>query len=172
MHIGIWILKKEIPYYNYTMILLITNTLIVTIFIICITALSPINLGILVLSVAFLIAIRLSIFCSRWFGFITFIIYVGGILVIFAYFAALQPNQHITNWSWVYRPATFLIILSLLFNNNTLIAPINTFKIHDIYSITNLAIPVMIALILFLALIIVVKTARADQGPLRPFNYV
>ena len=154
------------------MILIITNTLITTIFIICITALSPINIGILVLSVAFLIAIRLSIFCSGWFGFITFIIYVGGMLVIFAYFAALQPNQHITNWRWIYAPFTFFVLLYLLFSNSSLIAPINSFKIHDIYSLTNLSIPIILALILFLALIIVVKTAKAEQGPLRPFNYV
>lgn len=32
---------------------------------------------------------------SRWFGFIIFLIYIGGILVIFAYFTAIQPNQEI-----------------------------------------------------------------------------
>lgn len=151
------------------MILLIINTLIITLIFICITAVSPINLGVLILRGAFFIAISMSLVFSRWFGFITFIIYVGGILVIFAYFAALQPNQHITNWSWLHAPMIFSIILISSFNYNSLNISIDTFKIYNIYSAYNLAVPISIALILFLALIIVVKTAHADKGPLRPF---
>lgn len=154
------------------MILLTINTLVITLIIICITALSPINLGILVLRSALFIAANVSIIYSRWFGFITFIIYVGGILVIFAYFAALQPNQHITSWSWLHTPIIFSVIIILFFNNYTLNISIDEFKIYSIYSTYNLIIPVSIALILFLALIIVVKTAHADKGPLRPFIYV
>jgi len=77
--------------------LLILNSMIVTLFISCITSLSPINLGILVLLVALFVAAAVGIISTGWFGLITFIIYVGGILVIFAYFAALQPNQYITS---------------------------------------------------------------------------
>nr|YP_009974945.1 NADH dehydrogenase subunit 6 [Platynereis bicanaliculata]QNJ33919.1 NADH dehydrogenase subunit 6 [Platynereis bicanaliculata] len=152
------------------MTLLIINTLIITLIIMCITALSPINLGMLVLSSAFFIAIDLSMVYSSWFGFITFIIYVGGMLVMFAYFAALQPNQHITNWSWLHAPMIFSVVIILFFNNYILNLSMNEFKIYNIYSMHNSTIPILMALILFLALIMVVKTAQVDKGPLRPFS--
>lgn len=43
---------------------------------------------------------------SRWFGFIIFLIYIGGMLVIFAYFVAIQPNQQFD----LKTPLFFLIL--------------------------------------------------------------
>jgi hypothetical protein len=154
------------------MILLIINRLIITIFISCLTAISPINLGALVLRIALFVAASLSLISTGWFGFITFIIYVGGILVIFAYFAALQPNQYITQWGWILLPSFFAIIISVTFSPSALNSIAYTPSTDQIYSSTNLILPILIALILFLALIIVVKTSRAEEGPLRPFQYV
>jgi len=79
------------------MILIIINRLIITLFISCLTTISPIRLGATVLCSAVFVASSLTLISTGWFGLITFIIYVGGMLVIFAYFAALQPNQHIIN---------------------------------------------------------------------------
>lgn len=154
------------------MTLLTLNSLITTLFFSCIIALSPINLGITVLLIALLISISLSILTSRWFGFIIFIIYVGGILVIFAYFAALQPNQITTTWGWIITPSFFTIIITAFFQNNSIITTLTTPNTIEIYHITNSILPILLALILFLALVIVVKTAHADEGPLRPFSYV
>lgn len=154
------------------MTLLIINSIIITLLISCLTSISPVNLGVLILSAALSIAIRVGLVSTGWFRFITFIIYVGGILVIFAYFAALQPNQYITSWGWAFVP--FLFFISLLIN-----CPISAIKwlpftpnTAQIYASTNLILPIFMALILFLALIIVVKTSRANEGPLRPFFYV
>lgn len=153
------------------MTLLIINSLIITLFISCLTAVSPINLGATVLCIALFVASRLRITSTRWFGFITFIIYVGGMLVIFAYFAALQPNQHIVRWGWILIPSFFtVILLTSYFSASTISWSNNMPLTHQIYASTNLILPILIALILFLALIMVVKTSRADEGPLRPFN--
>lgn len=154
------------------MILIIINTIIITLFISCITAISPINLGAIVLCIALSTAINLGLISTGWFRFIVFIIYVGGMLVIFAYFAALQPNQHIIRWSWVILPSTFIIIFYVAWPSAPLNWPDSIPLTHQLYSSSNLLLPVLIALILFLALIIVVKTSRAEEGPLRPFQYV
>jgi len=154
------------------MTLLILNTLITTLFFSCMTSLSPVNLGITVLSIALIISALLSTITTRWFGFIIFIIYVGGILVIFAYFAALQPNQYITSWRWVITPSFFVILLITLSQTLNISWTPTIPNTTEVYFTTNIVIPILLALILFLALVIVVKTAHADEGPLRPFNYV
>ena len=154
------------------MTLLIINSIIITLFISCLRTISPISLGATVLSIAIFVAIDVRLVSTRWFGFITFIIYVGGILVIFAYFAALQPNQHITNWAWIVIPSTLAIVLYTTINPLSIHWATHKLTTTQLYQTNNYIIPLLIALILFLALIIVVKTARADEGPLRPFSYV
>lgn len=155
------------------MTLLIINVITITLVIACMTAISPINLGALVLCIALSIASNIGTTATRWLGFITFIIYVGGLLVIFAYFAALQPNQFITRWNLFIIPSVFIITLITMAH---LSSPVSwtsgTINIGQLYSYNNLIIPILIAIVLFLALIIVVKTSKADQGPLRPFFYV
>nr|YP_010429362.1 NADH dehydrogenase subunit 6 [Perinereis vancaurica]USR67354.1 NADH dehydrogenase subunit 6 [Perinereis vancaurica] len=148
------------------------NSIIITLFISCLSAVSPINLGVLVLLVALSVAAALSLMSTGWFGLITFIIYVGGMLVMFAYFAALQPNQFITSWSWILIPSFLISIIFIMWSFSSMNWLPHSPNISQIYSVTNLILPILMALILFLALIMVVKTSRADEGPLRPFNYV
>lgn len=170
MHVGFWNLKKKpliirlIP-----IILFITVISLLSITLTIIIARSPIRLGVIVLFIALFTAFFLASYLSGWFGLITFIIYIGGILVIFAYFAALQPNQHITS------PAIFIlpVIVIIRYIIVTLITPI-------IYNSSIPTITILIlspyfllflglALLLFLALIAVVKVSRSHEGPLRPF---
>lgn len=154
------------------MILILINTIIITLFISSITAVSPINLGVIVLCIALSVSAKLALISTRWFSFITFIIYVGGILVIFAYFAALQPNQYVINWRWVLLPSFFISVIYIIWSSTPLVWTEATPCTNQLYSYSNIILPIIIALILFLALIIVVKTSRAEEGPLRPFQYV
>lgn len=154
------------------MTLLIVNRIIITLFISCLRSISPIRLGALILSTALFVATALSILSTRWFGLITFIIYVGGMLVIFAYFAALQPNQQIVSWAWVIFPSTLIVITIITYGTYPLIWAPHSINTRQFYQFNTYIIPILMALILFLALIIVVKTSRADDGPLRPFSYV
>nr|YP_010147008.1 NADH dehydrogenase subunit 6 [Hediste diversicolor]QQP21530.1 NADH dehydrogenase subunit 6 [Hediste diversicolor] len=154
------------------MMLIIINSLIITLFISCLTMLSPISLGATVLCIAVFVASSLTLMSTGWFGLITFIIYVGGMLVMFAYFAALQPNQHITNWSQILTPSFFFIIMYASFQSSPIMWKLVTPDTAHIYSTPNTMLPIIMAMILFLALIMVVKTSRAHEGPLRPFQYV
>lgn len=154
------------------MTLILFNTTLITLVISCLTAVSPINLGVIIIITAIIVATITAIISTSWFGFITFIIYVGGILVIFAYFAALQPNQPVIRWSWLLTPLIILIIIAANINNTPPIHYINNLSTTELYNLSNLTIPLLLALTLFLALIIVVKVSHADEGPLRPFQYV
>nr|YP_010010536.1 NADH dehydrogenase subunit 6 [Nereis zonata]QOH99542.1 NADH dehydrogenase subunit 6 [Nereis zonata] len=152
------------------MTLLMMNSIIVTLFISCLSSISPISLGTVVLSTALFVATTLSILSTSWFGLITFIIYVGGMLVMFAYFAALQPNQQIINWTWIMLPITLITTIMIISGPNSLSWIPHMINTSELYQTNTYVIPVLMALILFLALIMVVKTSRADEGPLRPFS--
>jgi ABC-type Na+ efflux pump permease subunit len=100
---------------------------------------------------------------------------VGGILVMFAYFIALSPNQQIS-YSKI-LPVGALSILTLIilsFSFNLKVTSIDRFIQGNVilYISKNAPILIILALILLLAIIIVVKITNRSTGPLRPFNYV
>lgn len=139
------------------------------------TAAAPLSLGLWIWLLALITAIISAYRLNSWFGFIIFLIYIGGILVIFAYFAAIAPNQHlfITQLILVtFVPLilwiTFISIQSLTpsFNFPTISPSIPTIILLNIAPIT------LLALILFLALVAVTKVSFFNIGPLRPFSYV
>nr|WBQ42647.1 NADH dehydrogenase subunit 6 [Nereis pelagica] len=152
------------------MTLLMMNSIIITLFISCLSSISPISLGTMILSTALFVATILSTLSTSWFGLITFIIYVGGMLVMFAYFAALQPNQQIINWTWAMFPSTLMFMTAATYGSYPLMWAPHTINTSQLYQTNLYVIPILMALILFLALIMVVKTSRADDGPLRPFS--
>ena len=138
---------------------------------------SPLLLGVWILITALLISIFLATITYSWVGFLIFLIYVGGMLVIFAYFTAIQPNQFIqTNNIFISLITTFLLFFVILIPlNPSLLANINllpNFSILSLYSTPNIPILIFLGIILFLALVAVVKVSKSLLGPLRPFNYV
>lgn len=138
---------------------------------------SPLVLGLWVLTTATILAAFVAIRCSRWFGLILFLIYVGGILVIFSYFAAISPNQQVPISLLILALlSTFLILSTILFSQTTFFqfasytASASQTIITYLYTPHIAPILVALACLLLLALILVVKIARRSEGPLRPFN--
>lgn len=74
-----------------------------------VTARSPLALGLWILFMSMLVSVLCRTTFSRWFGFIIFLIYIGGMLVIFAYFAAIQPNQEVN-----LRTPLFFIVVAFI----------------------------------------------------------
>uniref|UniRef100_B2C6R5 NADH-ubiquinone oxidoreductase chain 6 n=2 Tax=unclassified Nephtys TaxID=2628724 RepID=B2C6R5_9ANNE len=136
---------------------------------------SPLLLGVWILITALLISVFLATITYSWVGFLIFLIYVGGMLVMFAYFTAIQPNQFMqTNNMFMSLAITFLLFFmilapftpSLLTNMNLL----PNFSILSLYSSPNIPILMFLGIMLFLALVAVVKVSKSLLGPLRPFN--
>ena len=148
-----------------TVTLAISLTIILTI--------SPLTIGFWVLIRALLTATVTALSLSSWFGFIIFLIYIGGILVIFAYFSAIQPNQQFKTIVPFIGIASTTIALPIFYNSAT----INLFTkknwwISTIYDTINIPSLIFLALTLFLALIRIVKISFINRAPLRPFIYV
>nr|BDQ43984.1 NADH dehydrogenase subunit 6 [Pheretima okutamaensis] len=149
------------------MILMTTSTMMLYL---CTT---PIMLGVNILIMALLLSVSLASSMSSWYAFLVFLIYVGGMLVMFAYFLALAPNQQMpTKSHMIYMVMTLLIL--------TFVANITDTKIfipqemHQdstyLYSMSTAPLLILLALILLLTMVIVVKLTNRSGGPLRPFN--
>ena len=134
---------------------------------------SPLILGLWVVFLALWIAIFISISLTSWLGLIIFIIYVGGLLVIFAYFVALTPNLLIEGATILWSTLSsllgtlfFFIFIPISFYG--LMSTTSNFPLNFLLSINAFTV-VVIAVVLFLALVAVVKLCANFSAPLRPF---
>ncbi len=138
---------------------------------------SPLRLGLWILLLASLISCLLSTSVSSWFGFVLFLIYIGGLLVMFAYFAATTPNQQLSMLSiWgITAISSFLLIIPLSISAPLIIPnapPSQTRSLRPTFLLINDSLPILslLAMVLFFALVAVVKISFRAQGALRPFS--
>lgn len=136
---------------------------------------SPVLLGVWIITLAFIISLTLSALSTSWLGLIMFIIYIGGLLVIFAYFVALTPNLIIDSGTLLVFVCFTLLVAAMLTASTPLAlkkrggmesqAPLMNFLVANPSTVITLA------LVLFLALVAVVKLSSFSSGPLRPYSY-
>lgn len=111
-----------------------------------------------------------------WFGILLFLIYVGGLLVIFAYFAALLPNQllEIGKIAAATRGAFATLFIPMSKGSIFISRPnqITYTSAYQLFFPENLSFLFLVGLVLLLALVAVVKVRQRPKGPLRPFQYV
>ena len=158
--------------HTYNMIissLLFFLTLLITSTIIILT--NPISIGLSILFLALVITVSTSSFSSSWLAFLIFLIYISGILVLFAYFVSLTPNQQPNTNIIIYiiSPLSSLLFIFILINCKHPINFVSNWDISEIYNTANRLILIIIALTLLLTIIIVVKLSTLTKGPLRPF---
>lgn len=135
-------------------------------------AINPLTIGLLILLLALILSIIFSISISSWIAFLIFLIYIGGILVIFSYFVAITPNQNLS--IIVVIRTLILSIITLAFISFTLKinVPMNISYITQtniIYEKINIPVLIILALILLFTIVVVVKVSIHNKGPLRPF---
>lgn len=143
----------------------------------------PLRLGLIIILSTLLLCFIRAIILSPWYGYILFLIYVGGLLVIFAYVSALSPN---TLFSGLIPTINFLLIVLLwtiiflyqpLIDSNN-IEFINTFiqmkniKVlrYEIVSPQIISILLGLGVILLINLIAVVKICYYQYSTMRPFS--
>nr|BDQ44166.1 NADH dehydrogenase subunit 6 [Metaphire soulensis]BDQ44413.1 NADH dehydrogenase subunit 6 [Metaphire soulensis] len=134
---------------------------------------TPIMLGINILIMALLLSVTLASSMSSWYAFLVSLIYVGGMLVMFAYFLALAPNQQMSTKSNIlYMVMTLVILTTVAIVTDTQI--FISQEVHQdtayLYSTNTAPILILLVLILLLTMVIVVKLTNRSSGPLRPFN--
>lgn len=158
------------------MLLLLLTSLLIAIGLAITLTSNPASLSIWLILITLIIALILNATSSRWFALILFLIYIGGILVIFSYFTVIQPNQHLEmNKIIISSGLASLLLLLLHFNFlKPLFLSSNSLLIPSFILIIPLTLNILLilGLIIFLALVATVKISKLPEGPLRPFSYV
>ena len=136
---------------------------------------SPLSLGIWILYLTLLISLTSALIFSTWLAIFILLIYVSGLLVIFAYFAALTPNRmFIISNSYKTFFLSFSVFLSYYSLLNITYTPsyflTNNFSYNNfsyIFIDNNIPIFIFLVLFLFFVLVAVVKISNFSSGPLR-----
>nr|YP_010381759.1 NADH dehydrogenase subunit 6 [Entemnotrochus adansonianus]UDL72138.1 NADH dehydrogenase subunit 6 [Entemnotrochus adansonianus] len=140
----------------------------------------PLSLGLCVMLMSLFSCVLIAFCMSSWFGYVLFLIYVGGLLVMFAYVSALAPNSF---FSGMKSFILFVVVFSVL----VLMGGMTYFKISgfgvwvDFFSIdkgyleaggalvnpASISLMVALGIILLINLLAVVKICYYQQGALR-----
>nr|ANZ03426.1 NADH dehydrogenase subunit 6 [Theodoxus fluviatilis] len=143
----------------------------------------PFSLGLCIMAISLFWCILLGFTYSSWFSYVLFLIYVGGLLVMFVYVAALAPNTLFSSLKSLTSTMSaafvlFIIIISLTskdlsFLYDTLSSDYCNESMKTgilMTSSSNISMLIGLGLILLMNLLAVVKVCYYQQGPLRPYN--
>jgi NADH-ubiquinone oxidoreductase chain 6 len=153
----------------------------------------PLAIGLILLIQTFLICLLTGLLTKTfWFSYVLFLIFLGGMLVLFIYVTSLASNE-IFNFSTKLLVLTLIIFSFLYFififlDKSIIINYINNYEIENFSTIRRFLIEnslilnklynfpvnlltILLIIYLFITLIVVVKITNIFEGPLRPiFN--
>lgn len=149
-------------------------------------------IGLTLLIQTVLICLRTGLITKTfWFSYILFLIFLGGILVLFIYVTSLASNE-IFNLSIKLALFSFIIfiilsIISLIIDKNTFISFLlnneiksisnlytyfseNSLSLNKLYNFPTNLITILLINYLLITLIVIVKITKLFKGPLRIIN--
>nr|YP_010241758.1 NADH dehydrogenase subunit 6 [Tridentarius dentatus]QTI82446.1 NADH dehydrogenase subunit 6 [Tridentarius dentatus] len=143
----------------------------------------PLSLGLVIMVLTLMMCCLSALLISSWYGYILFLIYVGGLLVMFAYVAALSPNvlfsggypvvlfsMMIPLFSLIFYLYPFIDLNSLGYNSSyTDYANLKTYGV-ELVSPDMISVLIGLGLILLINLVVVVKICYYQHASLRPFK--
>nr|YP_009479852.1 NADH dehydrogenase subunit 6 [Incisitermes minor]AVX29522.1 NADH dehydrogenase subunit 6 [Incisitermes minor] len=115
---------------------------------------------------------------SFWFQYILFMVFIGGMLVLFIYVASLASNEMFSLSTKMMVVTTTMMLLSTTIEdwttmnsketmNNTMMENEIITMTSKLYNQPNGSLTIMMALYLLMTLIVVVKITNVSKGPLR-----
>nr|YP_009114146.1 NADH dehydrogenase subunit 6 [Euphaea ornata]AHC02145.1 NADH dehydrogenase subunit 6 [Euphaea ornata] len=143
----------------------------------------PMSMGIILLAQTVYICIMTSAMAQNaWFSYILFLVFLGGMLVLFIYMTSVASNELFqTSKSVMWMMIPVLIMLPLMttdpmtmFNNSEEMFPMDNqsevWQTSSMFNYPNNIMTILAVMYLFLTLIVVVKITESHQGPLRSSN--
>ena len=138
----------------------------------------PLAIGLILwlqtVSIALLTGLSLP---SFWFSYILFLVFLGGMLVLFIYVTSLASNEmfSISTRGIIYSSSglSISLLIIIIYDTllNTTLTPYNTNLagiLIKLYRIPTCWITLVLINYLLLTLIVVVKITQVNEGPLRP----
>ena len=133
---------------------------------------NPLSIGLAILLMALIISTIFALSITSWLAFLIFLIYIGGILVLFSYFVAITPNQTLPSSYISLILLSSILPIYIIIKRAIINSPIfllSNHKINILYITTTTRTLIILAIILLITIIIVVKITVNFKGPLRPF---
>nr|APH08613.1 NADH dehydrogenase subunit 6 [Conus venulatus]ATZ69985.1 NADH dehydrogenase subunit 6 [Conus venulatus]ATZ70037.1 NADH dehydrogenase subunit 6 [Conus venulatus]ATZ70089.1 NADH dehydrogenase subunit 6 [Conus venulatus]ATZ70180.1 NADH dehydrogenase subunit 6 [Conus venulatus] len=143
----------------------------------------PLSLGLVIMVSTLFMCMVSGMTTSVWYGYILFLIYVGGLLVMFAYVAALSPNVLFGGLTPLFSlimffPILFMFFYFYFFKDSSYLSfessssKLMYLKMYGVELISPYMISILIGLgvILLINLIVVAKICYYQQASLRPFS--
>nr|YP_009261669.1 NADH dehydrogenase subunit 6 [Cherax sp. HMG-2016]ANJ01464.1 NADH dehydrogenase subunit 6 [Cherax sp. HMG-2016] len=150
----------------------------------------PLSMGLTLLTQTILICMLSGLFSpSFWFSYILFLIFLGGMLILFIYVSSLASNEAFK----IHLKSSFLLSLSLLltptlffldplsfsskfFNSSLFLilknkTNLTTLSTSSIYSLPSFPLTILVILYLLLTLIVIVSIINITSSPLRPSKF-
>nr|AXY66776.1 NADH dehydrogenase subunit 6 [Lymantria albescens] len=154
---------------------------------------NPLSMGLMILIQTFLICILSGMMIKTyWFSYILFLVFLGGLLVLFIYVSSIASNELFLTSNKLKMFLMFFIIISIfsfvnsfnnnlfmnfsinsdminLFNYNNLLlnSNFNKINLNKLYNNQTFMMMMMMMIYLFITLIAVVKITNIFYGPLR-----
>nr|YP_010583778.1 NADH dehydrogenase subunit 6 [Scaeurgus unicirrhus]UXN83974.1 NADH dehydrogenase subunit 6 [Scaeurgus unicirrhus] len=167
------------------MVLMMVFSLGFSLISVLIILIQPLSLGFLIMLISIFMSVVISFFIYSWYGFMLFLVYIGGLLVMFMYIISLIPNLIFfskgmmmymlvgflsfffmnTFVMYMYMDVSVVKIMMMEINNNSMGL---SSLIMNKY---NFACYMFLGVLLLLILISVVKICYYCEGPLRVFKY-
>nr|AWB98547.1 NADH dehydrogenase subunit 6 [Anopheles triannulatus]AWB98833.1 NADH dehydrogenase subunit 6 [Anopheles triannulatus]AWB99860.1 NADH dehydrogenase subunit 6 [Anopheles triannulatus] len=152
----------------------------------------PLSMGLMLLIQTFLTCLVTSIYVKTfWFSYVLFLIFLGGMLILFIYVTSLSSNEMFSmSFSLTMISLIIFSIFTILFfiidkslidqfitnmemeklsNINNLINE-NILSLNKMYNFPTNLITLLLINYLFLTLLVTVKITKKFYGPLRPMN--
>nr|WGO57961.1 NADH dehydrogenase subunit 6 [Hemithyrsocera vittata] len=143
----------------------------------------PLSMGLILLMQTIMISLLTGLISqSFWFSYILFIVFLGGMLILFMYVTSLASNEMFSlSYKSILMSITMMIISVTMYihfpiinntemNNTLLIMNPLTSSLIKLYNQPNGIITILMVSYLFLTLIVVVKIINIFKGPLRQMN--
>nr|WRY72432.1 NADH dehydrogenase subunit 6 [Farynala starica] len=140
---------------------------------------NPMSMGVILMMQTTLVIIFMNtVMTTSWFAMITFMMMIGGLLIMFMYMSSIASNEKFK----LKMNLTIFIILLIMFQeeltlsnqmneNQELIITNNwNLSLMKIYNNKTMGITIMLVLYLLLTMISVTKMVTHHKGPLRAFN--
>nr|WGM81301.1 NADH dehydrogenase subunit 6 [Margaritifera falcata] len=140
----------------------------------------PLSLGLMVLLLAF-ISCTLIASASPWYAYMLFFIFIGGMLVMFAYIASLSPNTTFSINNQLIPLILMLITFFLLKNSASVPSLMDSSELKlsitstaqslsFLYSDQGVVMLTLLACMLLFTMVAAVKLCKPTAGALRPYS--
>nr|YP_010363574.1 NADH dehydrogenase subunit 6 [Atkinsoniella xanthoabdomena]UNZ12675.1 NADH dehydrogenase subunit 6 [Atkinsoniella xanthoabdomena] len=140
---------------------------------------NPMSMGVILLIQTSLMTMLMNkMLMSSWFPMITFLMMVGGLLILFTYMSSIASNE---KFKFKFNLTIMLLLIILIseemFNENQINENQNLMKLSEeyfsmikLYNKKSMMLTIILVMYLLLTMIAVTKIVKHHEGPLRSKN--